>query len=96
LYWGKKMAQLSRVGDMNLFGGKIINGAKTVIANGKQVGLHPSLITPHFPFKKLHLLAFTTGGSPTVFAEGKPVLKVGTSATCGHSIVIGSPNVFVP
>ena len=49
------MAQLSRVGDMNLFGGKIINGAKTVIANGKQVGLHPSLITPHFPFKKLHL-----------------------------------------
>jgi len=90
------MAQLSRVGDANLFGGMIIKGASTVIANGKKVGLHPSLITPHFPFKKLHLLAFTTGGSPTVFAEGKPVLKVGSSATCGHSIVIGSPNVFVP
>ena len=90
------MAQLSRVGDTNIFGGMITQGASTVIANGKKVGLHPSLITPHFPFKKLHLLAFTTGGSPTVFAEGKPVLKVGSSATCGHSIVIGSPNVFVP
>jgi uncharacterized Zn-binding protein involved in type VI secretion len=89
------MAKLSRVGDTNLFGGRIIKGAATVIANGKQVGLHPSLITTHFPFKKLHLLAFTIGGSPTVFAEGKPILKVGSGAICGHSIVIGSPNVFV-
>jgi hypothetical protein len=90
------MAKLSRVGDTNLFGGMITRGASTVMCNGKKVGLHVSLITPHFPWKKLHAISVTTGGSPTVFAEGKPVLRVGSGTTCGHSIILGSPNVFVP
>jgi hypothetical protein len=90
------MAKLSRVGDSTLFGGLITKGAATVIANGKKVGLHVSLITPHFPWKKLHLVSVTTGGSPTVFAEGKPVLRVGSGSVCGHSIVLGSPDIFVP
>lgn len=93
------MAKLSRVGDKNQTGGAIIRGAGTVFANGIKVGLHVSKITPHAPWGKPHPphdQATTTEGSPTVFAEGDPVLRVGSGNSCGHSIVEGSDNVFVP
>lgn len=93
------MPNLSRVGDKNQAGGAIMRGAPTVIANGIQVGLHVSQITPHAPWGKPHpphAAAKTTSASPTVFAEGAPVLRVGSGNSCGHSIVQGSPNVFVP
>jgi len=93
------MANLSRQGDQNTTGGKIVRGAGTVYANGIPVGLHVSTITPHSPFGKPHPphnAARTTEGSPTVFAEGDPVLRVGSGNTCGHSIIQGSPDVFVP
>lgn len=87
------MTALSRVGDTNQTGGKIIRGAGTVFCNGIAVGLHVSTITPHPKHKPT---ITTTEGSPTVFAEGDPVLRVGSGNSCGHSIVKGSPNVFVP
>ena len=94
------MAKLSRVGDKNQEGGAIVRGAGTVFANGIQVGLHVSTITPHAPWSRRshppHKAATTTEGSPTVFAEGSPVLRVGSGNSCGHSIVDGSPDVFVP
>lgn len=88
------MPKLSRKGDQNPAGGKIIRGAATVFANGIPVGLHVSDITPHGSGK--HASAKTTEGSPTVFAEGVPVLRVGSGNDCGHSISQGSDNVFVP
>lgn len=93
------MPNLSRVGDKNQTGGAIIRGAGTVFANGIKVGLHVSGITPHAPWgtpHPPHAGPTTTDGSPTVFAEGDPVLRIGSGNTCGHSIVEGSPNVFVP
>lgn len=93
------MSALSRVGDTNAVGGAIVRGAGTVFANGIAVGLHVSTITPHAPFGKPHpphKAATTTSASPTVFAEGSPVLRVGSGATCGHGIVQGSPNVECP
>ena len=93
------MPQLSRKGDQNQTGGAIMRGAATVIANGIPVGLHVSQITPHAPWgipHPPHDAATTTSGSPTVFAEGSPVLKVGSGNSCGHSIVQGSPNINVP
>lgn len=87
--------KLSRVGDANEKGGKIVTGATTVFANGKKVGLHRSDITSH-PKEDKHKKAKTTDGSPTVFAEGKPVLRVGSGNTCGHKIVEGSDDVRVP
>lgn len=93
------MAQLSRVGDTNQAGGKIIRGADTVFANGIKVGLHVSQISDHSPYGKntqQHRAAVTTSGSPTVFAEGVPVIRVGSGNSCGHSIVQGSPDVEVP
>lgn len=93
------MAALSRVGDTNEPGGQIMRGAGTVICNGIKVGLHTSQISPHAPWGKPHPpheAATTTQGSPTVFAEGDPVLRVGSGNSCGHSIVQGSPDVEVP
>jgi uncharacterized Zn-binding protein involved in type VI secretion len=88
------MAKLSRKGDANAVGGKIVRGASTVFANGIQVGLHVSDITPHG--KDKHKAAKTTEGSPTVFADGVAVLRVGSGNDCGHKITEGSPDVFVP
>lgn len=93
------MAKLSRRGDTNQTGGAIVRGAKTVYANGIEVGLHTSPITPHSPYgrkHRSHQRAQTTQGSPTVFCEGDPVLRVGSGNTCGHSIVQGSPDIEVP
>ena len=93
------MANLSRMGDTNEPGGQIMRGAETVFANGIKVGLHISQITPHAPWGKPHPphdAARTTDGSPTVFAEGSPVLRVGSGNSCGHRIVQGSPDVFCP
>jgi len=87
------MTQLSRVGDTNQDKGAIVRGAGTVFCNGIQVGLHVSPITPHG--KGGHSAAVTTDGSPTVFAEGCPVLRIGSGNSCGHSIAQGSPDVFV-
>jgi uncharacterized Zn-binding protein involved in type VI secretion len=90
------MPKLSRVGDTDQPGGAIMRGASTVFANGIKVGLHVSKITPHAPWDRPHDAAVTTDGSPTVFAEGVPVLRVGSGNSCGHSIVQGSPDIFVP
>lgn len=93
------MAAISRKGDTNQEGGAIMRGAGTVFANGKPVGLHVSKITSHAPWGRPHgphEAATTTSGSSTVFAEGVPVLKVGSGNSCGHSIVKGSPDVNVP
>ena len=93
------MAALSRKGDANQTGGQIIRGADTVYANGIKVGLHVSGITPHAPWGKPHPphdAPTTTDGSPTVIAEGSEVLRIGSGNTCGHSIVEGSPDIFVP
>lgn len=97
------MAGLSRLGDKNDAGGEIMRGAGSVFCNGIPVGLHVSQITPHAPWPQRkrnphppHAAATTTEGSPTVFAEGAPVLRIGSGNSCGHSIVDGSGDVFVP
>jgi uncharacterized Zn-binding protein involved in type VI secretion len=97
------MAGISRQGDANQEGGKIIRGAGTVFANGKPVGLHTSQITAHAPWPRRkynphppHAAATTTSASDSVFAEGSQVLKIGSGNSCGHSIVEGSSDVNVP
>ncbi len=93
------MAKLSRVGDENNAGGAILRGAGTVFANGKQVGIQGSQLAEHAPYGRAHpphVCAVVSSGSPTVFATGRPVARVGSSNSCGHSMVQGSDNVFVP
>jgi uncharacterized Zn-binding protein involved in type VI secretion len=94
------MPGISRQGDTNETGGAIMRGAGTVFANGIPVGLHVSQISSHAPWPKKvhppHEAASTTSASATVFAEGSQVLKIGSGNSCGHSIVQGSGDVFVP
>lgn len=84
---------LSRVGDINNGGGKIVRGASTVVCNGRPVGLHVSPITGHG--KGVHGSSVTTNGSPSVLCEGSPVLRVGSGNSCGHVIIQGSGDVVV-
>jgi uncharacterized Zn-binding protein involved in type VI secretion len=93
------MTALSRKGDANQTGGQIIRGAGTVFANGIPVGLHVSQMTSHAPWGPPHPphdAPTTIQGSPSVFAEGSSVLRIGSGNSCGHSIVQGSPDIFVP
>lgn len=91
------MPQISRIGDTNEMKGAIINGASTVFVNGILVGQQGSRLTPHAPFKKgPHKSAIVTNGSPTVFADGIAVARVGSGNSCGHHMIQGSPDVFVP
>jgi uncharacterized Zn-binding protein involved in type VI secretion len=94
------MAKLSRVGDMNQSNGTILRGASTVFANGIKVGLHVSSLTPDTTADTTtdtrHSSSQTTEGSPSVFAEGVAVLRIGSGTTCGHSIVTGSSDVYCP
>ena len=90
------MAKVSRLGDTNQEGGRILRGAKTVYVNGIAIGLHVSRISGHGEDEHDENAAYTTEGSPTVFAEGVPVLRVGSGNSCGHRIAKGSEDVFVP
>jgi uncharacterized Zn-binding protein involved in type VI secretion len=90
------MPQLSRIGDTNNMKGAIMSGASTVFANGILVGLQGSKISPHAPFKGPHKSAIVTDGSPTVFADGIAVARVSSGNSCGHHMMQGSPDVFVP
>jgi len=93
------MPNVSRKGDANSAGG-VITGpcAPTVIANGQPVSLPNDLVTPHpccgAPGCGVHCSAKTTGGSATVYAEGKPIILIGDVDTCGHARSTGAPTVF--
>lgn len=96
------MAEVSRSGDTNTVGGAIVGGASTVFVNGKPVGQVGNTLTAHSPWPKKknnphppHAKATVTSGSPSVFADGIAVAKVGSSNSCGHSMASGSPDVFV-
>lgn len=86
---------LSRVGDNNGVGGKLIRGAKTVIASGLPAALNVSPITPH-PGGLTHKSAKTIPTPSTVIIEGSPIIKTGTKTTCGHPIITGSKTIIVP
>ena len=84
------MPGVSRKGDANSAGGAITGScASTVFANGRNVSLTGDSVTPHpccgKPGCAPHCSAKTSGGSPTVFAEGKPIIRKGDSDTCGHT-----------
>ena len=90
------MPQICRIGDTNEMKGAIIAGASTVFANGILVGQQGSRISPHAPFKGPHKSASVTDASPSVFADGIAVARVGSGNSCGHHMAQGSPDVFVP
>jgi uncharacterized Zn-binding protein involved in type VI secretion len=89
------VGQLSRVGDLNNKGGKLVRGAKTVMVEGIPCALHVSPILPH-PAGPKHKAAVTITASPSVFCEGVPVIRTGSKDSCGDTTIQGSLTVNVP
>lgn len=87
--------------DINSRGGAIVSTPNaTVIVNGKPAATSLSLISPHHDCQDnpIHCAALTTGlGGTTarVLIGGLPASVTGDPDTCGHTRVIGSPNVIV-
>jgi len=103
------MTNASRQGDIDSGEGKIVNGAATVFINGQPAGLHISTLTTHSGSQPIVIDEFgyteygggnegavTTEGSPSVFIEGQQLLRIGSSTSCNHVIISGSPDVFCP
>jgi hypothetical protein len=86
--------------DYNTAGG-VVTGpcAPTVIACNQPVSVPNDAVTPHPCCGSdgcgIHCSAKTQGGTSRVIAEGKKVIYVGESDTCGHTRKSGGPTVFV-
>ena len=94
------MPGVQRLGDTNASGGIITGGEATVRINGRSVAVAGSAVSPHPPCGKRnqgqHCNATTVGGSGTVRAGGKPVIRSGQDVdSCGHVRQGGSPDVRV-
>jgi len=94
------MPAIQTQGDQNSAGGAATSGVASVRVNGKPVVVDGTLVTPHAPWPQRrynphppHAAATTKGGSATVRAGGKPLVRTGDTDTCGHARVGGSPNV---
>ncbi len=89
------MALLSRKGDKNQVGGKLMKGSSSVEAEFSEVATHPCQVTPHTPFSGKHKTAKTLRGSSSVLVDNKQVIVTGTPLDCGHSIVTGASSILI-
>ena len=91
------MPAVQRQGDPNSSGGVNTSGVASVRVNGRPIVVPGISVTPHpccaQPGCGIHCSAVTSGGSGTVRAGGKPVIRDGDSDTCGHSRVAGCSTV---
>lgn len=86
---------LSRIGDINTGKGRLLRGARTVFASGKNVALNSSPLTPH-PAGARHKVSKTIPRPSSIIIEGNPIVKVGTTTTCNHRILQGDRTIIVP
>ena len=89
-----------RIGDPNSAGGLAVGaGAPSVNINGRSACTPGTSVTPHpccgLPGCAKHCAARTVRGSSKVFVEGKPLIYVGSSDSCGHARSLGSTNVII-
>lgn len=87
-----------RLGDINNAGGVAVGpGASTVLTNGTPTSLIGDRVSAHppCPLSPSHCAAVIVQGSGTVLAEGRPVVYVGATDSCGHARATGSSNVLV-
>ncbi len=94
------MPGVQRLGDPNAAGGIIAAGEATVRINGRPVAVAGQVVTAHPPCGQRgqgqHCNATTVGGSGTVRAGGKPIIRTGQDVdSCGHVRQGGSPDVRV-
>ncbi len=96
------MPGVQRVGDFNSGGGIALGpGHNNVLINGRPALIPNTPFTPHvgcnpkFPIHCVGVVA-VMGTSPTVFANGIPLVTDGAKDSCFHGRTSGSPNVRAP
>ena len=91
------MPAVQRQGDPNTSGGINTSGVGSVRVNGRLIVVPGIGVTPHPCCGQngcgIHCSAVTSGGSGSVRAGGRPVIRDGDADTCGHSRTAGSPSV---
>ena len=91
------MPAVQRQGDPNGSGGINTSGVASVRVNGRPIVVPGISVTPHPCCGQdgcgIHCSAVTSGGSGTVRAGGRPVIRDGDADTCGHARVSGSATV---
>jgi uncharacterized Zn-binding protein involved in type VI secretion len=95
------MPAVQRQGDANAVGGVAVSGVSSVRVNGRPVVVPTISVTPHpccgSPGCDVHCSATTSGGSSTVRAGGKSIIRTSVDVdTCGHPRSGGSPDVRTP
>lgn len=96
------MPGVQRVGDLNAGGGIALGpGHNNVLINGRPALLPNTPFTPHIgcnPKFPIHCVGVVgiMGGSPSVRANGIPLVTDGDKDSCMHSRQGGSPNVRAP
>jgi len=68
-------------------------GGSSVLVNGMPIAVQGSYTAPHRHENRIVVGVFNQEFSSTITAEGKPILLVGNSCSCGHKAITGSPNV---
>lgn len=93
------MPGVQRVGDLNSGGGVALGpGHDNVLINGRPALRPLTPFTPHigcnpkFPIHCAGVVA-VMGTSPSVFANGEPLVTDGAKDSCFHGRAYGSPNV---
>lgn len=91
------MPKVHRVGDRNSAGGRIMQGDKSMIIDGRPVAPIGSPVSPHKPCPKVkkHCNAKTAEGSNSFLVNGKKVTIETNRDTCGHVRIAGSPTFIV-
>ena len=94
------MPAAQRQGDVNTEGGAAILGVASVRVNGKPIVVNGTSVSAHAPQEPPtahapHAAASTAGGSGTVRAGGKSIVRTGDVDTCGHARTGGSSDVRV-
>lgn len=70
-----------------------VEGSDNVFINGKGVHCQGHGWAAHTCGDSTHD-GTCSGGSSTVYANGKPIARVGDGISCGSAVAVGSPDVF--
>lgn len=76
--------------------GTIVSGcSSTVLINGLPAAIVGASVSAHEPSGSGHDAASIVVGSATVLCDGQALARVGDALDCGHTLLVGSPDVEV-
>lgn len=75
-------------------GGRLQPSVVNVFVTGAPIIVLNDKVTPHGPFGGHLSGPRIVTSSQTVFANGKPVTRLGDNANCGHRVEVGQKMVF--